>query len=113
MTSHNERTMCLRNQLYGLSNLLLVEMRHTAPNGLDTARRCLINLGRVLGFFDLHILGDIDQDRARSSALCDTKRLMYCRRYIAGVLNEKRVLRDRLRYPNDIDLLESIATESI
>ena len=58
-----------------------------------------------------HILGDIDQDRTRSAALCDGKRPAYGIGQLFDIFYDEIVFGDRHGHAGDVDLLKAVAAQ--
>ena len=66
---------------------------------------------RILTDCRRHILCDVDQNRARSSALCDLKCLAQRRRQILNILYDIAVLCDRHCHTGNVNLLKGVLSE--
>ena len=99
------RTLCFLYQTYDFIELQVAGFSHGV---ITTDADCFGENGLRLGL--LNIFGKINHDGTRPSGGSDMKRLLNNTWYIGDVRNEKAVLHDRQRHPEEIRLLKSAFT---
>ena len=101
-----QRFLGMVDQFGSLAHSLSVELR-IRHIGTDE-----VHLHRLpVDLLDLCILGEVEHHRTRTARAGDVERTAHSPRYILGMTDLIRPLRDRLCHTHEIDLLEGIGTE--
>src|SRR5213080_2889263 len=109
MTGHNKWTLRFCNQFCGLSDSRRCRLWSSCGtqilNGTDRSRRTVECLAQ------LHVFGNINQHWTRTTTKSKPEGLVNNLRQFFNILYQKIMLCDRLRHPDDIGLLKSIAAD--
>ena len=114
MSGEDDRPLGLVDQLDGLLDLAVMALQVRLVAGKINFQRVVVLVERVVGNLDvlgLHVLGHIDDDRARPAGVGDVECLLDHLRDLQGIHHQRIVLGDRERDARGVGLLEGVGAD--